>query len=377
MNPIIDADFPGGNILFQGIDGNEVKLHPDFGDSSGWFYWCFRARGFAGKKVRFQFTYSVNVLCPFGPAVSKDAGLTWQWLGADSANFAENYFTYTFQANENDIRFCFSIPYLQRNWEQFLERHKTNKRLQPDILCISERGRSVEMLKISSVEKPKAKVLLTCRHHACEATATYVLEGILDAVLAPADPLTEFLARKVEVMAVPFVDKDGVEDGDQGKGRHPRDHNRDYVGESIYESTRAIRRLVPLWGEKQLKISCDLHCPHVNDEPDGKVFFVGQENQAVWHEQQKFSHLLEALPEKAISYSIANDIPYGIGWNSNRNYSQGKSCAKWCAEIPGIKLATSVEIPYSKAAGRALTPDTTKAFGRNLAQVMAQYIQTC
>jgi murein tripeptide amidase MpaA len=34
------------------------------------------------------------------------------------------------------------------------------------------------------------------------------------------------LAReRFRFLAVPFMDKDGVEDGDQGKNRRPRDHN--------------------------------------------------------------------------------------------------------------------------------------------------------
>ena len=42
---------------------------------------------------------------------------------------------------------------------------------------------------------------------------------------------------------VPFVDKDGVEEGDQGKNRAPRDHNRDYAGASMYPETGALREL--------------------------------------------------------------------------------------------------------------------------------------
>ena len=40
--------------------------------------------------------------------------------------------------------------------------------------------------------------------------------------------------RNVEVLAIPFMDKDGVEEGDQGKNRKPRDHNRDYIGQSVH-----------------------------------------------------------------------------------------------------------------------------------------------
>ena len=65
------------------------------------------------------------------------------------------------------------------------------------------------------------KVLLTSRHHACESTGSYVLEGVIKA-------LCENPIEGYEFFVVPMTDFDGVCDGDQGKNRIPHDHNRDY-----------------------------------------------------------------------------------------------------------------------------------------------------
>jgi len=47
--PRIDAGFPGGNIIVDGIEGDTVFLRPDLRDTQGdWFYWAFRVRGSAG-----------------------------------------------------------------------------------------------------------------------------------------------------------------------------------------------------------------------------------------------------------------------------------------------------------------------------------------
>lgn len=64
----------------------------------------------------------------------------------------------------------------------------------------------------------------------------------MEAVLDAAD--VRWLREQVEFFVVPFMDKDGVEAGDQGKNRRPYDHNRDYQGESLYASVRAMRELV-------------------------------------------------------------------------------------------------------------------------------------
>ena len=39
--PIIDHDFPSGNIVLERIEGGDIYLHQDNRDSSNWFYWYF------------------------------------------------------------------------------------------------------------------------------------------------------------------------------------------------------------------------------------------------------------------------------------------------------------------------------------------------
>jgi hypothetical protein len=56
-----------------------------------------------------------------------------------------------------------------------------------------------------------------------------------------------WLRDRVEFLIVPFVDKDGVEEGDQGKNRHPHDHNRDYATPCLYPEVQALRERAAGW----------------------------------------------------------------------------------------------------------------------------------
>ena len=94
-------------------------------------------------------------------------------------------------------------------------------------------GGSVPYVTLGAGER---RILLTARHHACESTGDYVMEGFLREFAV--DPLAGF-----SVIAVPFVDYDGVIHGDQGKNRAPHDHNRDYTDAPIYPEVRAIKAL--------------------------------------------------------------------------------------------------------------------------------------
>ena len=110
------------------------------------------------------------------------------------------------------------------------------------------------------------------------------MEGLLDGVLADSDDGYWF-RRNVEVVAVPFMDKDGVEEGDQGKNRKPRDHNRDYIGKSIHPSVAALRTFVPNWSNGKLKVALDLHSPHIRGPHNEVIYLVGEGS---WRPYQSF-----------------------------------------------------------------------------------------
>ena len=145
----IDADFPGGNIVLERIEGGDIYLHQDNRDSSNWFYWYYRVRGAASRTLSFHFT-------------------------------------------------------------------------------------------------------------------------------------KEF----------PFMDKDGVEEGDQGKNRKPHDHNRDYLyqtGEKgIYPSVTALRELVSKWSQHRLKIGIDMHCPLLRGRGHEQIHFPRQSDVGRFARQQEF-----------------------------------------------------------------------------------------
>ena len=104
----VDADYPGGNIAFERIDGDHVYVHQELRDTPiWWFYWNFRVRGAAGRTLTFHFTNG-DVIGLQGPAVSLDEGDTWSWLGSGSVSGAA--FTYTFGAEADSVRFCHAMP---------------------------------------------------------------------------------------------------------------------------------------------------------------------------------------------------------------------------------------------------------------------------
>ncbi len=369
----VDADYPGGNIVVERIDGDTVHLRPDLRDTQGWwFYWNFRVRDAQGRTLRFQFSGN-NPIGVRGPAVSTDRGRSWTWLGAHAVT--DTSFKYALPPDADEVRFAFAIPYLEADLKDFLASHARRSDLRVDELCKSRQGRSVERIHAGRLDgDPRFRILLTARHHACESTANFVMEGILDTVLSDSDDGYWF-RRNVEIVAVPFMDKDGVEAGDQGKNRKPRDHNRDYIGPSLYPSVAALRTFVPNWSNGKLRAAFDLHCPYIRGEYNEVIYIPGHSDERMWQEQRRFGRLLEEVQRGPLVYRVSDNLPFGKAWNTNSNFSAGKSCSRWAAGLEGLQLSAPFEIPYANAAGQPVTAESAREFGRSLARAMKAYLE--
>lgn len=372
----IDGDFPGGNVIVRGIDGDTARISQDVRDTEGfWFYWSFRVRGAAGRTATFAFEAERSLLGTRGPCVSTDGGATWSWLGAQSVK--DNSFTYSFADGANEVYFAVGLPYLETNLRAFLARHKGNAALKQSVLCRSEAGRDVELLHAGRLDgEEQYRMLFTCRHHCCEAMASYVLEGILEAALAP-DELGAWYRGRVLVEAVPFVDKDGVEVGDQGKNRKPYDHNRDYAEDpgNRYTSVRAIKARVNSYQKRGLDFTLDLHCPYLKGgETNEQLYFVGSPHLDHWERVGRLSAILEKTRRGPLPYEARYNLPYGKSWN---NYEGPlMTCGRFNASRPWVGTATSIEVPYANCGEVTTSPENVRAFGRDLAAALREFLTT-
>ncbi len=374
--PQVDARIPGGNIVVDRIEGDNIFLHQDLRDTAGdWFYWHFRVRGAAGKTLTFHFTKgNRSPIGVRGPAISTDSGKSWRWLGAQAVRGSS--FHYAFPADAMEVRFCFAFPYLEQNLHQFLKQYDKSPHLKVQTLCQTRKGRKVELLLLGRLDGPcQHRVALTCRHHCCEMMASYVLEGIIAEVLADNDD-GRWLRNNVEFFIVPMVDKDGVEDGDQGKNRKPHDHNRDYQGQSLYASVQAIRDRLPAWSAGKLRFALDMHCPSIRGGSHETIYFVGGPDEKKWREVGQFCNLLESTQTGPLVYRSKNNLAFGQEWNNKANYTTGKPFAHWAAELPGVVAATTIEVAYANAEGREVTDISARTLGRDLARALRKYLQT-
>ena len=362
----IDKQFLGGNIEVLEIDGDRVSLANELRDTRpdrDWFYWAFRVTGAAGRTVTFEFPHK-NRVGYWGAAVSRDQ-IHWSWTGNRKISALEDgtpleSFTYTFGVEENEVYFAHNMVYVPARFEQFCAKNG----LSIEELCLSNKGRSVPFVRFGKGEK---KILLCSRHHACESTGTHVMEAVLQSFID--EPLEGY-----EIVCVPFVDYDGVVDGDQGKHRLPHDHNRDYPrdeSESLYNTCAAIRRYAD---ENSVLFAFDFHSPkHLGGLHD-KEFIVYNTKESKLR-VQRFAKIFQSKnTDGSITYDPVNDVLPDTEWNKDTTEDFGH----YFARKPENRLTVSLETPYfGEADGSVVvTTDSMRELGRCFAETLREYMKS-
>ena len=343
----ISTDFCGGNAADIRINGDNVSFSPDLRDTTeSWFYWAIRVDGAAGRTISFSIPHWVG---RFGAAVSHDLE-NWNWSG----NSDGDSFVYTFGENENSVYFAHDMLYHPSRFHKFCE----TRGIIVKNLCDDNKGTPIPLIEVGHGERT---VLLAARHHACESTGDYVMEGIIDEYLR--SPM-----NNVKLIAIPFIDADGVIRGDQGKSRKPHDHNRDYR-DFLYNGTRAVKEIMDRGG---VIAAFDLHSPWHQGGRNDKVFCVRKLPEKL-DRMRLFGKCFESeIGVDSLKYSTANDIDPGVEWNKVGPHT---TFGTFCSDYPDVELGFTLETTYFGEVGNEVSQSRLIELGRSFWRGFVKYIK--
>ncbi len=343
---IIHNKFIGGNIFVDRIEEQHVYLRNEQRDTvavngKDRFYWAFVVEGAEGQELTFHF--GKRRLGIWGPAVSHDL-VEWHWLDQNE----DNTFTYRFGENESKVYFAHHILYHPTHFYAFAKRNG----LTVEEFCKSRKGSSVPCLKFGVGER---SIILTARHHACESVSGYLLEGLVEALLD--NPI-----ENTRVLVVPFVDYDGVMEGDQGKNRYPHDHNRDYIDEPIYPEIRALIDYADKYG---CHYGFDFHSPGHSDK---RIFMMASIKPEKIH---RFSDILvEEYLEGGLRYAAEKQVE----WKTLDPHEPMRTFNNYMSSRPENELALTLEVTYTGSEAYKLTADSLRVFGHSFANALRRYV---
>lgn len=351
----ISKDHPGGNIIVDGMWDDVVKVQQDLtGNAYYWFYWNFAAVSDIDRTITFEFSNG-DVVGDQGPAYSFD-GINWNWLG-DTNTHTRTSFKYDFKAGQK-VYFTLSIPYQYKELNAFLDQYDGMDRVSKKTIGQTEDGRDIPIIEIGNPNAQKHMVF-TSRHHCCESTTSFVLEGLIQYMVNQRNSamLDEYL-----VHIVPMIDIDGVENGDQGKMRKPHDHNRDYIANPIFNTTKAV---YSYFGEMDVDLFMDFHCPGLYDTKP----YIYRINGANLGNIDRFADILSGITQND---SFENKIVYDRSKDFTENMVNETSYGYFSRR--GASLSTSMEVPYNGTAGNPYTKENLRNLGKNFGEAFEEYL---
>ncbi|MDT0575780.1 M14-type cytosolic carboxypeptidase [Croceicoccus sp. F390] len=279
MNDImINAAFDSGNIQVTRIAGSEawLTIRPDK-DSHflQWFY--FRVAGAAGRELTLHINGLARSAYPDGwqgykACVSEDRV---EWLRADTDYDAqEDGGTLTIRhAPAGDLAwFAYFAPFSMERHNDLIAEAALNDGVTHRTLGLSLDGQAIDCLDIG--DGPR-QVWLYARQHPGESMAEWWMEGALDMLTDPADPIARSLRRQASFHIVPNLNPDGTQRGHLRTNAIGTNLNREWHEPSAERSPEvlAIRSAMDATG---VDFAMDVH----GDEAIPAVFLAGFEGIA-------------------------------------------------------------------------------------------------
>jgi hypothetical protein len=133
--------------------------------------------------------------------------------------------------------------------------------------------------------------------------------------------------------------------------------------------------MVPNWSGGKLKIALDIHRPWLNGKRNEDIYLVGNSDSTIENNQIVFSKLLEKNSIGEIKLNHSNFLPYGVGWNSAKNFTAGMSFSRWTKSLEGISLSSTLEFPYANVSEIPVSKDSARIFGKAIAYSIQEYLQ--
>ena len=203
----VDTNFPSGNGLIERIEDGHIYLRPDLRDTEGpWFWWHIRVTGCADRVITVHLLEE-HCLTARGACWSPNGLDDWQWV----SDFDLDAQTVQVPATPYDVlHVALAMPYHQHHLQHWLQHHPN---ITVSELCRSAKQQQpVPLLETGPRDGSERYQVLDLSPSLLRIYRELGAEGFVEGLMKH---------PQVKVIAVPIVDVDGVEAGDQGKNRPP------------------------------------------------------------------------------------------------------------------------------------------------------------
>ncbi|TFW10705.1 hypothetical protein E4L96_23100 [Massilia arenosa] len=269
----ISSQFDAGAIdVVSATSASAIDLNirkDNAADITQWFY--FRLQGAANEACTIRFLNAGQAAYPAGwegynAMASYDRV---HWFRAPTT-FDGSVMTISHTPEADSIYYAYFEPYTWERHLELLDRAQLSEHVRMLDLGSTLDGRDFNMLVIGDAESARKKVWVIARQHPGETMAEWFVEGMLDALLDPADPFGRQLLKEAVFYVVPNMNPDGSVRGNLRTNAAGANLNREWNTPTMERSPE-----VYLVKHKMKETGCDLFLDVHGDEGLPYVFTAG------------------------------------------------------------------------------------------------------
>lgn len=332
----ISAAFDSGNIRPLGIEGDRVRLEIVADHASDFYQWFhFRATGVGGRPVTYEIVNCAGSAYPGGwpgyRACWSEDRVAWGRVAA--TDYADGVLRFTHQASGDAVSFAYFAPYSHERHLDLVARIGARPGVATDILGQSLDGRAIERLTLGAGGK---QVWLYARQHPGESMAEWWIEGALEMLTDPADPIARALRRAATFHVVPNMNPDGSVRGHLRTNAAGVNLNREWHAPSAERSPEVlgVRAAMDASG---VDLALDIH----GDEAIPHVFLAGFEGIPALTARQSTLYaryqdaLIARTPDfqKARGYGVSRPGTGNLAMSTNQ-LAERFGCVAMTLEMP-------------------------------------------
>lgn len=371
---LIDASFDAGNIEVLSIDAATARLairKDHLSDFYQWFH--FRVANCAGRELVLKITGLEGSAYPGGwpgyrAAVSEDR----EFWGRTEASYdkAEEGGTLTirYYPSGNVAWFAYFAPYSMERHHDLVSGAALGEGVTHRVLGHSLDGQPIDCLDLGEGER---QVWLYARQHPGESMAEWWMEGAIDCLTDPADPIGRKLRQLCRFHIVPNANPDGSRRGHLRTNAAGINLNREWDSPSAEKSPEvlAIRNAMD---ESGVDFAMDVH----GDEAIPAVFLAGFEGIPSWSEELQggFDRYKAILARRTPDFQTRLGYPVAGKGKANLAMSTNQLAERFGA------VSMTLEMPFKDnddlpCMAQGWSPERSAILGRDCMGALLEWLE--
>ena len=369
----INAAFDSGNIEVLSIDGPAATLRISRDHQSDFYQWFhFRVTGAAGRELVLRIGDLNASAYPAGwtdydACVSEDR----EYWGRAPSSFdkSEDGGTLTIRYTPaSDVAwFAYFAPYSMERHHDLVAEAAASEGVAYRCLGLTLDGQPIDCLEMGEGER---QVWLYARQHPGESMAEWWMEGALEVLTDPADPVARVLRDKCRLHVIPNCNPDGSRRGHLRTNAAGINLNREWHEPSAEKSPEvlAIRGAMDASG---VDFAMDVH----GDEAIAANFLAGFEGIPSWSEELQggFDRFRQILARRSPDFQTAKGYPVAANGKANLSMSTNQLAERYgaCSMTLEMPFKDNADLPDPE---QGWSPERSKLLARECLASLVEWL---